>query len=117
MGDQTAELLLREFRDFRSEIQEWRQDTTERVVRLETVVKPALQGNGQPAQIIMLDRRVTRLEKALVRVTAVGATVVERRPLRAAFPAVGTLEQPYLAVLCFAHRASVPPKILALQPC
>lgn len=75
MESTAAELLLAEFREFRHEMTEWRQATTERIVRLETVVKPALQGNGQPAQIVNLDTRVTRLERAWGKVVAVGAAV------------------------------------------
>lgn len=75
MEPTAAELLLTEFREFRREIMEWKQDTTERIVRLETVVKPALQGNGQPAHIVNLEGRVTRLERAWGKVVAIGAAV------------------------------------------
>jgi hypothetical protein len=75
MDDTVAELLLTEFREFRREITEWKQDTTERVVRLETVVKPALQGNGQPALIVSLESRVTGLEKAWGKLVAVGVVI------------------------------------------
>lgn len=81
--DDQLQLLLTEFRafrdtewrEFRESVAAWQQDTGERVVRLETVVKPALQGNGRPPQIVSIDTRVTRLEKAWGKVVAVGAAV------------------------------------------
>jgi len=77
-----SQMLLDEFRtfrddfaDFRKELGEWKQDKGERIVKLETVVKPALQSNGQPSQISTIDKRVTSLEQKWGKVIAVGAFV------------------------------------------
>lgn len=62
MNDETAQVLLQEFREFRNDITEWRQDTGERVAALEATIKPAIQGNGQPSRLTAVESRVTELE-------------------------------------------------------
>ncbi len=44
-------------------LNEWRQELSERTSKLEAVVKPALQGNGTPSEIYQIKERVTTLEE------------------------------------------------------
>ncbi|MGA3370677.1 MAG: hypothetical protein ABSC48_02835 [Terracidiphilus sp.] len=44
-------------------LNEWRQEISERTSKLEAVVKPALQGNGTPSEIFQIKERVTTLEE------------------------------------------------------
>jgi hypothetical protein len=67
--------MREEMREFKDEVASWRQDNGERLVKVETVVKPALMTNGQPSQISLIDNRVSALEKSWTRVVAVGAAV------------------------------------------
>jgi hypothetical protein len=75
MDDTTAQILLQEFRDFRKAITDWQQETGERVAKLEAIVRPALQGNGQPAQIVNHETRINSLEKRWAQTVAVCAAV------------------------------------------
>ena len=81
MEDMTSVLLqeirgLREeLREFKDEVASWRQDVGERLVKVETVVKPALMTNGQPSQISVIDARLTSIEKSWGKLIAVGAVV------------------------------------------
>lgn len=67
--------LREELREFKEEVNDWRQDQGERLVKVETVVKPALMSNGQPSQISVLDGRVTALEKSWGKLAAVGVVI------------------------------------------
>lgn len=78
--EQMTSVLLQEIRglredlsDFKAEVASWRQDQGERLVKVETVVKPALMSNGQPSQISVLDARVNALEKSWGKVVAVAS--------------------------------------------
>ena len=64
-------LLLTEVRDFRTEVQgfrqsitDWQQETGERVATLETDVRSGIKGNGQPSRLSAVETRVTDLEHA-----------------------------------------------------
>jgi hypothetical protein len=77
-----SQLLLDEFRTFRAEFNtfreelvEWKQDKGERLVKLETVVRPALQDNGQPCWRSSTDQRIASLEKAWTKVVAIGGAI------------------------------------------
>ena len=81
MEDMTS-LLLQEIRglredlsEFKDEVASWRQDQGERIVKIETVVKPALMSNGQPSQMSALDARVTALEKSWGKLVTVGIVI------------------------------------------
>ena len=52
-----------EMREFRSDVNAWRQETGERIAKLEAQVKPAIIGNGQPSRLAQIDDRVTALER------------------------------------------------------
>lgn len=67
--------LREELRELKDEVASWRQDQGERLVKVETVVKPALISNGQPSQISVLDGRVTALEKSWGKMAAVGVAI------------------------------------------
>lgn len=80
-----SQLLLQEFRAFRdvefrefaSEILTWKQDIGERVSSIESKIKPALENNGQPSRLSVVENRVTALERERWRVAgAIGAMVV-----------------------------------------
>ena len=78
-----SQLLLDEFREFRTEFSAWRVEQSERTVKLESVgesvVKPMLQGNGQPAQIpamiARIGERVTALEHIWWQIVGASAAV------------------------------------------
>ena len=70
-----AELLLHEFRAFREELSAWKQETGERVTAIETAVKPAIQGNGQPSRLSAIEARVTALERVWWKVVGASAAV------------------------------------------
>lgn len=73
MSDQTAELLLQEFRAFRDnefrafrdDVAAWRQDTGERLKSLETTAKDALIDNGQPSRLTVVEQKVSILERIM----------------------------------------------------
>ena len=48
MEDNTADLILTKLREFRATVTEWQQGMGERVSSIETTIKPAILGNGQP---------------------------------------------------------------------
>jgi hypothetical protein len=52
------------FEEFRRDVTSWQQETGEKVVKLETIVHPALINNGQPSKISSIDTRVTNLERS-----------------------------------------------------
>lgn len=58
-----GQLLLQEFREFRAEMSEWRQETGERLAKLETQVKHGISGNGQPSRLSVVETRVDGLER------------------------------------------------------
>ena len=62
MNDETSQLLLEEFRSFRSDISDWRGETSERLTAIETAIKPAILGNGQPSRLTSVEARCTALE-------------------------------------------------------
>jgi len=51
------------------DLNEWRQELSERTTKLEAAVKPALLGNGQPSELFQIKSRITMLEKAWWKVT------------------------------------------------
>ena len=53
-----------EVREFRKDVQEWRQETGERIATIESQIKPAILGNGQPSRLSQIDDRVTALERS-----------------------------------------------------
>jgi hypothetical protein len=69
MEDQTAHLLLSEFRafrdnewrDFREQVWTWQQNTGERVAQLESQVKSGITGNGQPSRLQVVEDTVEDL--------------------------------------------------------
>jgi hypothetical protein len=71
MSDQTAELLLQEFRafrdnefrEFRDDVAAWKQDSGERLKALETTVEDGLIDNGQPSRLTAVERKVSVLER------------------------------------------------------
>lgn len=70
MDDQAVNLItdaLNRISDKQDELaanlNEWRQELSERTSKLEAVVKPALQGNGTPSEIYQIKERVTTLEE------------------------------------------------------
>lgn len=71
----TASILLDEMRKLRDDIADWKAELGQRVAVLETVVKPALMNNGQPALIVQIEGRVSALEKLAAKVIAGGAVV------------------------------------------
>jgi len=62
MNEETMEVLLQEFCDFRADISERRQDIGERVATVEAVVRPAIQGNGQPSRLTRAEEQIRELE-------------------------------------------------------
>ena len=58
----TNELILEELRSFRSDINDWRQETTERLTKLETQVYPLID-NGQPGRVTLVERAVQKLRE------------------------------------------------------
>lgn len=77
--EEMTSVLLQEIRGLRDELRElkdevasWRQDVGERLVKVETVVKPALMSNGQPSQMSTLDTRITALEKSWGKLVFIG---------------------------------------------
>ncbi len=66
-------MVLSEFRALRTEIQGWRQDLGDRVIAVETVIKPAILGNGQPSRLSAVEARCTDLERAGWRLSGVAA--------------------------------------------
>ncbi len=75
MNDETARILLEEFRAFRAEISEWKQETGERVTAIETAIKPAILGNGQPSRLTVVESRCTVLEQVRWRISGIWAAV------------------------------------------
>lgn len=67
--------LREEMREFKDEVASGRQDQGERLVKVETVVKPALINNGTPALINQIEERVSALEKLAGKVLAVAAAL------------------------------------------
>ena len=61
MSQDTGEILLQEFRDFRAEINQWRSETTERVTTLEAQTHD-LCGNGQPGRMSRCEAAVSALQ-------------------------------------------------------
>lgn len=70
MNDQVAELLLQEFRafrdtefcEFREDVASWRQDSGERLAKLENEVKSGISGNGQPSRLTLIEDKVESLQ-------------------------------------------------------
>jgi hypothetical protein len=56
-------------------LNEWRQELSERTSKLEAVVRPALQGNGTPSEIFQIKERVTTLEERDWRFSGVSKAV------------------------------------------
>lgn len=75
MNDETAHILLEEFRSFRAEITQWKQGTGERLTALETTVRPALVNNGQKSRMAAIEDRVTALEHIRWSVSGIWAAV------------------------------------------
>jgi hypothetical protein len=75
MNDETARILLEEFRAFRTDISEWKQETGERITAIETAIKPAILGNGQPSRMTVVESRCTALEQLRWRISGIGAAV------------------------------------------
>jgi hypothetical protein len=80
MEELTAQLVLQEIRGvrddlqaFKNEVSEWKQELGERVASVETTIRPAIQGNGQPSRLSAVETRVTALEKMWWK--AIGAAV------------------------------------------
>lgn len=95
MSDQTAELLLQEFRafrdnefrEFRDDVATWKQGTGERLTALETTVGDGLIDNGQPSRMTVVERKVSVLERitwiasgVVLTVQAVVGLLMEWRP-------------------------------------
>src|ERR1035441_2238624 len=56
-------------------LNEWRQELSERTSSLEAVVRPALMGNGTPSEIFQIKERVTTLEERDWRFSVVSKAV------------------------------------------
>jgi hypothetical protein len=71
MEDKIALLLLQEFRsfrdtefrEFREDIASWRQNSGERLAKLESEVKSGVSGNGQPSRLAIVEDRVDALQR------------------------------------------------------
>jgi hypothetical protein len=75
MNDETARILLEEFRALRTDINAWKQETGERVTAIETAIMPAILSNGQPSRLAVVESRCTSLEQVRWRVPGIGAAV------------------------------------------
>lgn len=72
MPDQAVHLLLQEFRSFRDnefrqfrdEINSWRQETVERVATLEAHDKD-ISGNGQPGRMVNAEKKITLHDRVI----------------------------------------------------
>jgi hypothetical protein len=62
------------FEEFRRDVTSWQQERGETVVKLETIVKPALVNNGQKSRLSQVEDRISVLEHAYFKV--VGASSV-----------------------------------------
>lgn len=77
--DQTAKILLQEFRsfrdvefrEFRKDVSDWKSETGERLAKLEDAVKHGLTGNGEPSRVSVLEAKVEKLTNVYLRVSAV----------------------------------------------
>ena len=71
MNDHVAELLLQEFRafrdtefrEFREDVASWKQDSGERLAKLESEVMTGVSGNGQPSRLAVVESKVQNLER------------------------------------------------------
>jgi hypothetical protein len=71
LEDQTAHLLLAEFRafrdtewrEFRDDVGSWKQDTAGRLASLETQVKSGITGGGQPSRLAVVEASVEDLNR------------------------------------------------------
>ena len=71
MEEQVAQLLLAEFRafrdtefrEFKDDVANWREDSASRLGVLETQVKTGITGNGQPSRMAVIEKRQRSLER------------------------------------------------------
>ena len=52
-----------DMRELRESFEAFRAESVEKVTRLETQVKPAIIGNGQPSRLALAEDRISNLEK------------------------------------------------------
>ena len=72
MEEQVAQLLLAEFRAFRDtefrkfkdDVANWREDSASRIGVLETQMKAGVTGNGTPSRLTVVEKRTRSLERA-----------------------------------------------------
>jgi hypothetical protein len=55
--------ILIELREFRATVTEWEQGMGEWVSSIETTIKPAILGHGQPSRLASAESRISELEK------------------------------------------------------
>ena len=77
------EMLLDEFRSFRAEITEWKNDSSERLATLESAVKSGITGNGTPSRLAVVERQVDSLES--MKDQHIGQSKFQARMTSAAF--------------------------------
>jgi len=53
-----------EIQEFRSDVASWRQDTGERIATIESQLRPAILGNGQPSRLAVVEKQVGELNQA-----------------------------------------------------
>jgi len=55
--------LRDELREYQGEVSCWRVELSQRVSSIETTIKPAIMGNGQPSRLASVESRVGELER------------------------------------------------------
>ena len=73
MDDQVLQEMLLEIRGLRDDVSGWRRETAERLMRLETVVDPALV--WVPSRMSLLETRVLSLERSWWKLTGAGVVI------------------------------------------
>jgi hypothetical protein len=64
-----------ELRDFRETVTGWRQEMGERVATIETQIRPAILGNGQPSRLAVVESHVDDLRRERWRLAGIATGV------------------------------------------
>lgn len=64
-----------ELRSFRETVTAWRQEMGERIATIETQIRPAILGNGQPSRLAVVESHVDELRRERWRLAGVATGV------------------------------------------